>query len=56
MNSCMSNKLDNLDEMNKFSERHSYGSSCVLVPNLYVEGLTPSTSECTLFGNRLLQV
>lgn len=50
----MPNKLDNLDEMNKFLERYCYGSNCVPAPSLYTEGLTPSTSECTLFGNTVV--
>jgi len=54
VNSCMPNKLDNLDEMNKFLERYCYGSNCVPAPNLYIEGLTLSTSECALFGNTVV--
>lgn len=39
------NKLDNLDEMEKFPEKHSYGLDCV-THNLHADGITLSTSEC----------
>lgn len=45
------NKLDNLDEMDKFLDRHDYGLDCVS-HNLYLEGLTLGTSECDLIWKK----